>query len=189
MAKIDENKAYDLITHYYDSESSKVSTLKTFLALLDGVMEDEKVLAHAVITDNELASEGTFALLETFQQVTENGHAKGWLQCFTRKLRVGLKSFRKRQARFVDIDDTPITDPNPNPEEIYITKELVQLVKLFLHNNFDLVACDWFMRRFANGERAQEIADDYSVTTRAVNKRLIQMLPRVKRYMEKIDGN
>jgi hypothetical protein len=189
MAKIDDNKAFELISHYYDSETSKVSTLSTFLALLEDEIEDEKHLARVTITPKELASEATYALLEAFHEVNELGHAIGWKGHFLKRLRSGLKPFRLKQRRFIDIGEIALEDQNPNPEEIYIQKELIHLVKLYIHNHFDLVACDWFVRRFANGERAEDIANDYGVSTRSVNKRLVQMLPRVKRHMEKLNGN
>lgn len=189
MAKIDEKTAFELIRHYYDDESSKVSTLSTFLALLEGDIADERNLARVTITEKELASEATYALLETFHEVNELGHAKSWKGSWLKHLRAGLKPFRLKQRRFIDIGEIALEDPNPNPEEIYIAKEQIHLIKLFIHNNYDLVACDWFMRRYANGERADDIADDYGVTKRAVNKRLVQMLPRVKRHMEKMNGN
>lgn len=187
MPEIDENVAFRLVSNYYNDRRHHSDILRTFLAILKPEAEAQRSLLKAKLSQDEMDSEVTFALLRLMEEVYDEGHAKDFQKRFVAKLRPELRRYANPRV-FVDIEDAEIADEDPNPEERYIIKEQVHLIKLFLHKHFDLLAVEWFMRKYAGGERTDDIAYDYSVTRQAVNKRLRIMLPMVSDYMRKMNG-
>ncbi len=187
MAKTDEKEALSLINRYYNEISLRNGILAIFMGNLGPLALDEKRLQKARLSQDELDSEVVCALLETFKEVHETS-VDGYKKIFLTKLRAGLRTFSTKK-NFVNIEDVSIQDENPNPEEAYAMKEQIEFIKRYLKEHYDPETVDWFMRRYANGDKVMEIANDYHVTRQTVEKRIVPVLERVRKYMEKINGD
>lgn len=185
MAKINENEVLTLIQRYYNGKNREV-IISGFLNLLEDCIQGEKRLQKARLTETEEDSEAVYALLQTFEVFKDADSAVLFKETFLQYLRPQLRKFSNTRS-FVDIEEVSIPDGNPNPEEAYILKEQIGLVRDFLQKRYDRETIDMFMRKFADGETYKRIAKDYSISHVAVVHKLRPVLKTVRLFMERMN--
>lgn len=187
MAKINEKRVKSCLQVYYNSPELQGYVLKELLQEVAEVTRDVRALQKVKVSADELTSEAFYALIMTINGVKFHEEPSACFEfIYLGWLRIGLRKFGTTKD-FIDIDDVSIQDPNPNPEELYIMKEQIELIKGFLVDRYPREYVDMFMRHYAGGETLRHIAKDYEVTPMAVHKRVEPMLKAVRAYMERIN--
>lgn len=173
--------------NYRQFPELRAAILEAVLGLLEAAIDEEIKCQKVIMAPHERRGEASFAILEAFEHFGDNTNWD-FKDCFLYFFRKGLRKLRPRKDH-VCIEGLTIEDSNPNPEQLYIIKEQMELIKKFLIKHYDPLTVDQFMRRFADGEKLLSIADDYGITMSALNEKLHRVMSRVAKYMKRMtDG-
>lgn len=173
------------IENYRQFPELRAAILEAVLDLLQDAIDDEIKCQKVIMAPHERRGEASFAILEAFDAYWEGWVAGNFNDCFLFFFRKALRKLRPRKDH-VCIEGLSIEDSNPNPEQLYIIKEQMELIKKFLIKHYDPLTVDQFMRRYADGEILCDIADDYGITVSSLHKKMNRVLSRVSKYMERI---
>lgn len=172
------------IENYRQFPELRSAILEAVLALLEDAIDVEIKCQKVIMAPHERRGEASFAILEAFEHYYGYPHGD-FRELFLHYFRKALRKLRPRKDH-VCIEGLSIEDSNPNPEQLYIIKEQMELIKKFLIKHYDPLTVDQFMRRYADGEILCDIADDYGVTVSSLHKKMNRVLSRVSKYMERI---
>jgi hypothetical protein len=186
MKFLDKADVDQYLSDYHQFPERRALILNTILALLREVIDDEIKCQRIILAPHERAGEASFAILETLEN-TQRYFDDDFVETFLYFFRKALRKLKPKKDH-VCIEGLSIEDPNLNPEQRYIMKEQVELIKGFLSKNYDALTVDQFMRRFADSETYASIAADYDAVPANLIAKLNKVLGRVGKYMKRINN-
>jgi hypothetical protein len=170
--------------NYRQFPELRAAILEAILAELEGTIDDEIKCQKVIMAPHERRGEASYAILEAFDHFGDNTNWD-FKDCFLYFFRRCLRKLRPRKDH-ICIEGLSIEDSNPNPEQLYIVKEQMELIKKFLIKHYDPLTVDQFMRRFADGEKYSDIAEDYGLATSSIVEKMHRVMSRVSKYMKRI---
>lgn len=179
---------------FFYSPLKKPQVLSGLLAYFRDDIDDEIADQKLILAPHERSAEALYSIVETIQIfAAPDGFAypADWKRPFEDTfLYVFRRNLRKLKPRkdHVCIEGLAIEDQKPNPEEQYIIKEQVELIKGFLAERYLPEIVDQFLRRYADGERLETIAQDYGVSTSTLNERMTKVKSKLSKYMKRINN-
>lgn len=188
MAIKDEKQQTDLISRYYKEPDSRSKILGFFLEHFSKDIDRQWKFAKALpLHQREKDSEAITALIGAFEEVRETPTAS-LTNAFLNRLRRSIRRDLTFRKGHIDINSMAIEDGEGTPEDQYILKEQMELLKDFIQYNYDLKTYYQFQLYFMDGWTADEIGRDYGVTGRSVSKRMAIVYERAQRYMKRINN-
>lgn len=188
MSIVDDFDVLAYIENYREFPEHRAAILEAVLAFLAGTIDDEIKCQKVIMAPHERRGEASFAILEAFDHYygwPEGDFKENFKELFLHYFRRALRKLRPRKDH-VCIEGLAIEDSNPNPEQLYIVKEQMELIKKFLIRYYDPLTVDQFMRRYADGEKLSDIAADYGVTVASLCGKMQRVMGRVSKYMKRI---
>ena len=170
--------------NYRQFPELRAAILEAVLGLLEATIDDEIKCQKVIMAPHERRGEASFANLEAFEHFGDNTN-RDLKDCFLNFFRKALRKLSPRKDN-ISIEALSIEESNPDPEQLYIIKEQMELIKEFLIKHYDPLTVDQFMRRYADGENLTDIAAEYGVTASTINQKMQRVLSRVSRYMKRI---
>lgn len=187
MENSENDKISGLVNTYYKDPASQAKILRYFIKNLSQETEEQCKLIKIHLTRREKDSEIVFAILETFQSISNGQTEVAMLKdTFLSFLRRGLKNFSMTRRNHVDITTVSIADPSGTPEEQYEIKEQIEYIKDFVKSRYGRQELEMFILHYMDGRSFVEIADLFSVSDVAVGKRLNRIFINVRKYMKRI---
>lgn len=174
------------VADYHEIPGQRPVILDSFLLELSSLIDEEITHQKLVLFPHERHAEAGWAVISAITCWDHNDN-KPFESIFLYFFRKALRDLKPRRDH-VCIEGLSIEDPNSDPEEIYITKEQIELSKEFLGKHYSPISVDQFMRRFADGQTYSEIAEEYSISTASLIPKLHNMLSRLSKYMKRINN-
>lgn len=183
----ENDKILGLVQTYYKDPASREKILRYFIKNLNDEVESQCKLVKAKLTRREKDSEAVYAILSTFETITDGRtESKTLKETFRYFLGRGLKNSCPTRKNHIDVTTISIADPSLNPEELYELKEQIEHVKNFVKSRYGKEELDLFVMHYMDGRSFVELADLFSLSDSAVAKRLQRTFARVQKYMKRI---
>lgn len=188
MITIDNFDFLACMEDYWEFPAHRAVILDTVLDLLSDTIDKEIQFQKILLAPHERRAEAAFAVIETFNEIYgSTDRVCNFKETFLHNFRKAIRQLKPRKD-CVSIEGLSIQDPSLDPEQLYIVKELMELIKRFLISHYDALTVDQFMRRFADGEAVSNIANDYNVSPSALKTKLDKILGKVSKYMKRISN-
>ena len=187
MAIKEEKQHLDLIERYYKEPGSRAEILKFFLKHFEPEIDAQWKFAKLSPSIPERDSEAVNALLDTFAALRDKPDTS-LEKSFRNQLKRSIRNTLAIRKNHIDINSSPIMDPSGSPEDQYILKEQMDLLKEFIRYNYDTKTFYQFQLYFMDGWTSDEIGLEFGVTGRSVSKRMAVVYERAQRYMKRINN-